>query len=87
MLSTLLRRVCLSCKAKISNRNISHIAHESFNLDQRNGADETRTSVQFSSELLPYEIDLKFVSKYRNIAPPFGFNGLGELVYLRTYAR
>jgi ribonucleoside-triphosphate reductase len=28
-----------------------------------------------------------FVSKYKNITPPFGFNGLGEFVYLRTYSR
>ncbi|KAI9188793.1 hypothetical protein H9P43_000215 [Blastocladiella emersonii ATCC 22665] len=28
-----------------------------------------------------------FLAKYRDVAPPFGFNGLGELVYLRTYSR
>lgn len=28
-----------------------------------------------------------FVAKYKGIKPPFGFNGLGELVYMRTYSR
>tara|TARA_B100000029_G_scaffold493550_1_gene556213 strand:- start:7 stop:2013 length:2007 start_codon:yes stop_codon:yes gene_type:complete len=28
-----------------------------------------------------------FVDKYRRKRPPFGFNGLGELVYMRTYSR
>jgi hypothetical protein len=28
-----------------------------------------------------------FLSKYKDIAPPFGFNGLGEIVYRRTYSR
>ena len=28
-----------------------------------------------------------FIEKYKKIKPPFGFNGLGELVYLRTYSR
>lgn len=28
-----------------------------------------------------------FVDKYKDVKPPFGFNGLGELVYYRTYSR
>lgn len=28
-----------------------------------------------------------FISTYKRRKPPFGFNGLGELVYLRTYSR
>jgi adenosylcobalamin-dependent ribonucleoside-triphosphate reductase len=28
-----------------------------------------------------------FVEKYQTIKPPFGFNGLGEFVFLRTYSR
>ena len=28
-----------------------------------------------------------FVNKYKRKKPPFGFNGLGELVYMRTYSR
>lgn len=29
----------------------------------------------------------KFIERYKTIKPPFGGNGLGEFVYLRTYAR
>jgi len=28
-----------------------------------------------------------FLSKHKNIVTPFGFNGLGEIVYRRTYSR
>jgi adenosylcobalamin-dependent ribonucleoside-triphosphate reductase len=28
-----------------------------------------------------------FIDKYKRKRPPFGFNGLGELVYMRTYSR
>ncbi len=28
-----------------------------------------------------------FIGKYKRKKPPFGFNGLGELVYMRTYSR
>ena len=28
-----------------------------------------------------------FINKYVRRKPPFGFNGLGELVYMRTYSR
>jgi hypothetical protein len=34
-----------------------------------------------------FKLDPAFVDKYRHFDPPFGFNGLGEIVYLRTYAR
>lgn len=29
----------------------------------------------------------EFLNKYKDRVPPFGFNGLGELVYMRTYSR
>ena len=35
----------------------------------------------------PFRLSIGFVDKYRTKTPPFGFNGLGELVYKRTYAR
>jgi len=35
----------------------------------------------------PFELDAAFVESFRGVPPPFGFNGLGELVYLRTYSR
>ena len=28
-----------------------------------------------------------FINKYKKLKPPFGFNGLGEFVFLRTYSR
>lgn len=36
---------------------------------------------------VPFELNNSFVNRYRNVSAPFGFNGLGELVYLRTYSR
>ena len=34
-----------------------------------------------------FHLDNGFVYNYKEEEPPFGFNGLGELVYRRTYAR
>lgn len=34
-----------------------------------------------------FSLDKNFVNSYADKKPPFGFNGLGELVYLRTYSR
>ena len=34
-----------------------------------------------------FTLSENFVSKYKRKRPPFGFNGLGELVYMRTYSR
>jgi ribonucleoside-triphosphate reductase len=34
-----------------------------------------------------FQLDPAFVASYTTQKPPFGFNGLGELVYLRTYSR
>jgi len=36
---------------------------------------------------VPFRLTKSFVNKYKSIKPPFGFNGLGELVYRRTYSR
>jgi len=36
---------------------------------------------------LSFRLSGNFVSKYKRKKPPFGFNGLGELVYNRTYSR
>ena len=35
----------------------------------------------------PFRLDPAFVAKYQKREPPFGFNGLGLMVYLRTYSR
>ena len=34
-----------------------------------------------------FKLSEKFIDKYKRKRPPFGFNGLGELVYMRTYSR
>ena len=34
-----------------------------------------------------FSLSENFISKYKRKKPPFGFNGLGELVYYRTYSR
>ena len=34
-----------------------------------------------------FRLSENFVNKYKRKKPPFGFNGLGELVYMRTYSR
>ena len=34
-----------------------------------------------------FKLDVSFVNEYSNKQVPFGFNGLGELVYMRTYSR
>ena len=39
------------------------------------------------SGYMPFNIDKSYVARYNHIKPPFGFNGFGELVYMRTYSR
>jgi hypothetical protein len=34
-----------------------------------------------------FKLSGNFINKYKRKRPPFGFNGLGELVYMRTYSR
>jgi len=34
-----------------------------------------------------FTLSSNFIDKYKRRKPPFGFNGLGELVYMRTYSR
>ena len=34
-----------------------------------------------------FKLSDNFISKWKRKKPPFGFNGLGELVYMRTYSR
>ncbi len=34
-----------------------------------------------------FHLPPSFVREYANVRPPFGFNGLGELVFFRTYSR
>jgi ribonucleoside-triphosphate reductase len=34
-----------------------------------------------------FKLRQPFIDTYKTIKPPFGFNGLGELTYMRTYSR
>jgi len=34
-----------------------------------------------------FKLSENFISKHKRKKAPFGFNGLGELVYMRTYSR
>ena len=34
-----------------------------------------------------FHLSENFINKFKRKRPPFGFNGLGELVYMRTYSR
>jgi len=34
-----------------------------------------------------FNLSENFINKYKRKKPPFGFNGLGELTYMRTYSR
>ncbi len=37
--------------------------------------------------MLNFKLDDEFVNSYQNTKPDFGFNGLGQLTYYRTYSR
>ncbi len=38
-------------------------------------------------EIKLFRLTENFINRFRKERPPFGFNGLGELVYMRTYSR
>lgn len=40
-----------------------------------------------TTQLPNFKLSKRFVDKYKSRKPNFGFNGLGEIVYLRTYSR
>lgn len=42
-------------------------------------------SIQFAQRV--FSLSEEFIEEFKNKKPNFGFNGLGELVYLRTYSR
>lgn len=46
-----------------------------------------RSSSTFSNPKTDFKLSERFLSKYKDAVPPFGFNGLGEIVYRRTYSR
>jgi len=42
---------------------------------------------KFLSEFKPFSLTDNFLEKYKEVTPPFGFNGLGYFTYMRTYSR
>ncbi|KAI3656320.1 hypothetical protein MP638_006524 [Amoeboaphelidium occidentale] len=46
-----------------------------------------RPSWRLSKPNEPFALKKSFVEKYASVSPPFGFGGLGKVVYLRTYSR
>ena len=38
-------------------------------------------------KLTDFKLSESFIEKYKTKQPPFGYNGLGEFVYMRTYSR
>lgn len=44
-------------------------------------------SIRTGKQGIEYNLPEQFISSYQNIKPNFGFNGLGEMVYKRTYSR
>lgn len=43
--------------------------------------------IHFNKFRFGFKLDSIFINKYKEITPRFGFNGLGEFVYKRTYSR
>ncbi|KAF4029630.1 Ribonucleotide reductase alpha domain [Phytophthora infestans] len=48
---------------------------------------DTNFEFRTGPDYKPFTLDSAFVASFENQTPPFGFNGLGELVYMRTYSR
>jgi len=42
---------------------------------------------RYLDDFKPFSLSEAFLEKYKDEIPPFGFNGLGYLVYMRTYSR
>ncbi|TYZ57362.1 hypothetical protein PybrP1_012962 [[Pythium] brassicae (nom. inval.)] len=49
--------------------------------------DTTTRATDADAQAAPFALDKRFVAGFAERQPPFGFNGLGELVYMRTYSR
>jgi ribonucleoside-triphosphate reductase (thioredoxin) len=51
------------------------------------GASAEQPLVHASAPGMLFQLDASFIAHWSTVKAPFGFNGLGELVYRRTYAR
>ncbi len=48
---------------------------------------KTKNKIYSIRKYTPFKFEESFLNRYRGKDPKFGFNGLGELVYRRTYSR
>ena len=51
------------------------------------GLSRAFSTITNSGLVLPFSLEESFLDTYKRRRPPFGYPPLGELVYLRTYAR
>lgn len=58
----------------------------SSNGSTKNVAEEYFGNIYVNNDT-PFQLDASFTALYANKKPNFGFNGLGEFVYYRTYSR
>jgi hypothetical protein len=68
-------------------KSSSHRHRKLSSTEHHGSASRTLSSHAKNLEAIQNILPEAFVQKYSNIPPPFGFNGLGELVYIRTYSR
>lgn len=62
-----------------------HNQHSYSTLKEEISADEQKYYGE--SQTKRFKLSEKFVEKFKDQRAPFGFNGLGEIVYKRTYSR
>ena len=67
----------------ISNKYGKKIVNYYSTLPINNFHHQMKDSANFER----FKLSTTFVNQFADRKPPFGFNGLGELVYRRTYAR
>lgn len=68
-----------------SSTAISSVEHESSSQSLKRS--RWRIRPMGEQDTPPFRLTDAFLSKYSDRDPPFGFNGLGEVVYRRTYSR
>jgi ribonucleoside-triphosphate reductase (thioredoxin) len=73
-----------TCESRLNSRAVYDILCERF-FDQIYSRKELRDMV--IKECKPFRLPEDFVESYRDKRPPFGFGGLGEATFYRTYSR
>lgn len=97
-LSRLRRRTRLSASAAVPSGAVQRAADKKFEVERDSesrsvqGSTSPGWSVEAPTPLSQlagkrFRLSDDFIAQYRSRKAPFGFNGLGELVYHRTYSR